>query len=356
MCKKSVTVAVWLSLLVFSYGCTLPSSLVTPEMTHKSVTGAGIGEVEVYLITAQVTATTGNPGAYTRYLKSALAQDVRLEVCDASQKSLAYPTDEISIEGFLRCLKGISDSGKRGVLIAVPDLPLEITTNTGITNKPCPFYHEFTQYMELGKVLQVTNDMAIFDDDYIIISVGERFTDAPIGFGGISIPSCSPNVIGVAGSRDGFLSPKSRISEITTLAASDKAGELAPGRTYPLAEDGVGWAVLRTTVIASQILAVKRLNVHELRDELFVRGKPLKDFAWVSDLGDIYTLTTQTPVAGVGLLKFDSNASCKLEDEEFFEVLDAYASGNMEEDLFMRAVDAWIEESNICSSNICSGE
>lgn len=50
----------------------------------------------------------------------------------------------------------------------------------------------------------------------------------------------------------------------------------------------------------------------------------------------------------VSLQTFDKDANCKLDDSEFFSVIDRWVSGTSSDTIFFAAVDAWISQSSIC--------
>jgi hypothetical protein len=54
---------------------------------------------------------------------------------------------------------------------------------------------------------------------------------------------------------------------------------------------------------------------------------------------------------GTGLSKYDTNKDCKLEDTEFFALVDQWIGGSADNSLFFSGVDAWIGQSNICSAS-----
>ncbi|MBI1730543.1 matrixin family metalloprotease [Candidatus Acetothermia bacterium] len=54
---------------------------------------------------------------------------------------------------------------------------------------------------------------------------------------------------------------------------------------------------------------------------------------------------------GAGLSHYDTNKNCKLEDTEFFALVDQWIGGSADNSLFFSGVDAWIGQSNICSAS-----
>lgn len=51
------------------------------------------------------------------------------------------------------------------------------------------------------------------------------------------------------------------------------------------------------------------------------------------------------------LHEFDDNANCRLNDGEFFDLVDRWISGEIAESLFFEAIDAWIGQTDICAAN-----
>jgi hypothetical protein len=60
---------------------------------------------------------------------------------------------------------------------------------------------------------------------------------------------------------------------------------------------------------------------------------------------------TPTPTPGGSNLKaFDKNGSCKLDDAEFFSMIDGWIASSVSNALFFSGVDAWIGQSSICTA------
>ncbi|MBI1730540.1 hypothetical protein HY229_06595 [Candidatus Acetothermia bacterium] len=60
---------------------------------------------------------------------------------------------------------------------------------------------------------------------------------------------------------------------------------------------------------------------------------------------------TPTPAPGGSTLKaFDKNGNCKLDDSEFFSMIDGWIASSVGNTLFFASVDAWIGQSSVCSA------
>jgi hypothetical protein len=60
---------------------------------------------------------------------------------------------------------------------------------------------------------------------------------------------------------------------------------------------------------------------------------------------------TPTPTPGGSNLKaFDSNGNCKLDDAEFFSMIDGWIASSVSNPLFFSGVDAWIGQSSVCTA------
>lgn len=62
---------------------------------------------------------------------------------------------------------------------------------------------------------------------------------------------------------------------------------------------------------------------------------------------------TPTPNPGdsqISLKTFDIDSSCKLDDSEFFNVIDRWVNSTTSDTIFFVAVDAWISQSSICAA------